>query len=223
MRPVSLREDSADTGVNESSADIGDRLGAVLKTAGPSLVGSHPIRCATVSRTKRPICFGYVSDLTATDRHGGGLWRSAVGDGRWWTMTPDFTLVVDERGRLWTHYPWFRKQQVLGSNPSVGSTSPSVNSPVSGSPSASSIRLTPTVTPIGSSASVARDPAVPASFPPCDEYHHRHHRCHRGRRFRPSWFAKGPIVDYAGKAGPPDIGSGSYRPSASDMGLQYPI
>ncbi len=42
-------------------------------------------------------------------------------------MTRDFTLVVDDRGRLWTHYLWFRRQQVLGSNPSVGSTSPSVN------------------------------------------------------------------------------------------------
>jgi hypothetical protein len=37
-------------------------------------------------------------------------------------MTRDFTLVVDDRGRLWTHYLRFRKQQVLGSNPSVGST-----------------------------------------------------------------------------------------------------
>jgi hypothetical protein len=85
MRPVSLREDSADTSVNESSADIGERLGAVLKTAGPSLVGSHSIRYATISRTKRPICFGYVSGLTAT------LTATAVvcGGQRWATVDDD--------------------------------------------------------------------------------------------------------------------------------------
>jgi hypothetical protein len=56
-----------------------------LKTAGPSLVRSHPIRCATISRTKRPTCFGYVSGLTAT------LTATAVvcGGQRWATVDDD--------------------------------------------------------------------------------------------------------------------------------------